>query len=191
MGTSRWSLLAVGATTVLCVVAAGTAGAGGPGPGRSMHATVKDVANRPAPASGATQPLKELQDRFDREDNPVHKAKLIQKLGDAQFDALHAAEKAEDYAVVGVTLEKYRDNIRAALEALQKEHPDAERNSNGYRQLQIHTHRGIKETEDALRSAPDEFRPPLELVRKDLMAMDDKMLRLLFPTPASAKEPKS
>jgi hypothetical protein len=135
----------------------------------------------PLPA-GSTQ-LEELQQRFDREGNAVHKAKLISKLGDAQFAALHTAETAEDYAAVGTIMEKYRDNVRAAFEALEKEHPDASRNSSGYRELQIHTRRGIREVVDALRSAPDAFRPPLELVHKDLVAMDDKMLELLFPTP--------
>jgi hypothetical protein len=136
----------------------------------------------PVPA-GSTQPLEELQQRFDREGNAVHKAKLITKLGDAQFAALHTAETAEDYVAVGTIMEKYRDNVRAAFEALEKEHPDASRNSSGYRELQIHTRRGIHEVVDALRSAPDEFKPPLELVHKDLVAMDDKMLELLFPSP--------
>jgi hypothetical protein len=141
-------------------------------------------------ARPATQPLSELQEKFDHEDNPVRKAKLIQKLGDAQFAALHAAEKADDYTTVGLTMEKYRDNVRAALDGLQKDHPDAERNSNGYRQMQMHLRRGVREVEEALLSSPEEFKPPLELVRKDLIAMDDKLLELLFPTPQSHKGQK-
>ncbi len=133
-------------------------------------------------AAGAeAQSLTEIQQKFDREENSVRKAKLIEKLGDAQFDALHAAEKAEDYNTVGVTLEKYRDNVRVALAGLKVEHPDAERRSNGYRQLQIHVHHGVREVEEALRSVPDEFKPPLQLVRADLIAMDDELLQLLFP----------
>jgi hypothetical protein len=133
-------------------------------------------------AAGAeAQSLTELQQKFDREENAVRKAKLIEKLGDAQFEALHAAEKAEDYNTVGVTLEKYRDNVRVALTRLKEEHPDAERRSNGYRQLQIHVHHGVREVEEALRFAPDEFKPPLQLVRTDLTAMDDELLQLLFP----------
>ncbi|MGA2811165.1 MAG: hypothetical protein ABSG16_07185 [Candidatus Acidiferrum sp.] len=129
----------------------------------------------------ATQSLSELQGHFDTEDNPVHKAKMMQKLADAQFDASHAAEKAEDYNTVGVTLEKYRDNIRAALTVLKKAHPDAEHKSNGYRQLQMEVHRGIREVEEALLASPEEFKPPLQLVRRDLITMNDEMLRLLFP----------
>jgi hypothetical protein len=147
----------------------------------SAIAILAAVTGTTAVARAATQSLSELQERFDHEGNAVHKAKLMRKLGDAQFDALHAAEKTEDYNTVGVTLEKYRDNVRAALAGLKKEHPDAERQSNGYRELQMHVRRGIREVEEALLSSPEEFRPPLELVRQDLIAMDDELLRLLFP----------
>jgi hypothetical protein len=98
MGPSRWCLLAFGATTTFCVAAAGIAGAGGPGEGHGARPVLKNAATHTAASGATTQPLKELQDRFDREDNSVRKAKLIQKLGDAQFEALHAAERAEDYA---------------------------------------------------------------------------------------------
>jgi hypothetical protein len=134
-----------------------------------------------------TQSVGELQEKFDHEDNAVRKAKLLQKLGDAQFEALHAAEKAEDYNAVGVTLEKYRDNVRAVLAELKKQHPDAERQSNGYRQLQMHVDRGVREVDEALLTAPEQFQPPLQLVRADLSVMDDELLRLLFPRQPNAK----
>jgi hypothetical protein len=136
----------------------------------------------------ASETLKELQEHFDHEGNAVHKAKQMQKLGEAQFAALHDAEHAEDYTAVGVILEKYRDNARAAFAALKKEHPDAERQSNGYRQLQMNVQRGIKEAEDALREAPQELQPPMQLVVKDLIAMDSEMLKLLFPSPEHHKD---
>src|SRR5271163_2326565 len=136
-------------------------------------------------AGGKTQTLAELQTKFDHEENAVHRAKLIEKLGDAQFEALHAAEKAEDYNAVGLTLEKYRDNVSVALAGLKKEHPDAERQSSGYRQLQMHLRRGIREVREALVTSPEEFKPPLELVTKDLTALDDELLRLLFPSPSA------
>ena len=138
-------------------------------------------------AGGSTPTLNELQEKFDHEEDAVRKAKLLQKLGDAQFDALHAAEKAEDYNTAGVLLEKYRDNVHAALAGLKKAHPDAERQSNGYRQLQMHVNRGIREVDDALRGAPEEFKPPLHLVRMDLTGMNDELLRLLFPRQPGAK----
>lgn len=143
----------------------------------------------------ATDTLVELQARFDRETNAVRKAKLIEKLGDAQFEEARQAGRVGDNNTLGLTLEKYRDNVRAALEALKKQHADAERHSNGYRQLQFHVRRGIREVEDALLMAPDPYKPPLEIVRRDLIAMDDELIKLLFPThpakpPASSPQPE-
>ena len=143
-----------------------------------------------AAAPAAAQSLAELQKRFDSEPNSVHKAKLLEKLGDAQFEEARRAGKAGDNDAVDFTLEKYRDNVRAAFEALRKQHTDAEKHSNGYRQLEIHVGKGIREVEEATLAAPEPYKPPLQLVRADLVAMDEGLLRLLFPhRPAEQRPP--
>jgi hypothetical protein len=125
--------------------------------------------------------LGELQSRFDSEANAVHKAKMLQKLGDAQFDEAGRAEQAGDYAAMDLMMEKYRDNVRAAAQALEKENPDAERHPNGYKQLEMHVQKGLRELDEFLLEAPEPFKPPLQLVRKDLLKTDDILLRRLFP----------
>ena len=132
-------------------------------------------------APSAISQLAGLQARFDSESNAVHKAKMVEKLGDAQFEEARRAEKAGDNSTVGLTLEKYRDNVRAALDALKKQHPNAEKQPNGYRQLEIHVRKGIRETAESLLVAPEPYKPPLQIVRLDLIAIDDELLRLLFP----------
>src|SRR5262249_11392269 len=81
----------------------------------------------PARATGITDTLEELQRRFDNETDGINKAKMLKRLGDAQFDREREAAKAGDYETVGFVMEKYRDNVRAALDAIKKAHPDAER----------------------------------------------------------------
>jgi hypothetical protein len=78
-------------------------------------------------------------------------------------------------------MEKYRDNVRAASEALEKENPDGEHHPNGYKQLEMHLQKGLRELDEFLLEAPDPYKPPLQLVRKDLLKMDDNLLRKLFP----------
>ena len=102
----------------------------------------------------AAQSLADLQGRFDRETSGVQRAKQIGKLGDAQFEEARRAGKAGDYNAVGLTLEKYRDNVRAAIDALKKQHPDAEKQSNGYRQLEIYVRKGIREVDETLLVCP-------------------------------------
>ena len=130
---------------------------------------------------GAAESLAELQARFDRETNGVHKAKLMEKLGEAQFEEARRAGKAREYDSLGLTLEKYRDNVRAAVGALKKQHPDAERQSNGYRQLEMHLRKGIRELDETILVSPEGYKPPLQIVRQDLIAMDDELLKSLFP----------
>jgi len=148
------------------------------------------------PAS-AQQTVAQLQANFDREPNSVKKAKLLVKLGDAEFESARRAGKEGDNNTVDATMEKYRDNVRAALDALKKEHVDAEKHSNGYRQIEIHVKEGIREVEDSMLAAPAPYKPPLQIVRKDLIAIDEELIRLLFPhrpadkqlSPPSEKQP--
>jgi hypothetical protein len=137
----------------------------------------------------ATDKLSELQARFDSEPSGVHKAKMIQKLGDAQFEEASRAEKSGDYSTVGLLMEKYRDNVRVASEALEKENPDGERHPNGYKQLEMHVQKGLRQIDELLLIAPPEFKPPLQLVRKDLVSFDDELLRSLFPRKHENKPP--
>ena len=140
-------------------------------------------------AAPAADEVSQLQAHFDRETNSVHKAKLLEKLGDAQMEQTRHASQANDYKTLGLVMEKYRDNARAAVDALKKDHPDAERHTSGYKQLQIHVHKVLREVDETLVVAPEEYRPPLEIVRRDLAAMDDELLNLLFPRRPDAKKP--
>ena len=132
-----------------------------------------------------------MQDRFDKEDHAGRKVKELQKLAPAQFAAATDAGNAGNYVEVGLIFEKYRDNVRAAFELLKKQVPDADKHPGDYRQLELGLRQGIREVEDTLLVVPDAVRPPLQLVRKDLLDMDDALINLLFPrhTPQSVKVP--
>jgi hypothetical protein len=139
--------------------------------------------------------LADVQARFDREPDAVHKAKLLEKLGNAQFEEARRAGKAGEHGTVGLTLEKYRDNVRAALEALKKQHPNAEKHSDGYRHLEFQVRKGIRELDETLLVAPEDYKPPLQIVRQDLNGVEEELLKLLFPRrpveqPAPAPPPE-
>jgi hypothetical protein len=149
------------------------------------------------PVVGA-QTLTDVQGRFDREPDSVHKVKLLEKLGNFQLEEARRAGKAGDHGTVGLTMEKYRDNVRAALEALKKQHPNAEKQSEGYRHLEIQVRKGIREVDETLLVAPEDYKPPLQLVRQDLNGAEEELLKLLFPrrpaerpasTPPAEKQP--
>jgi hypothetical protein len=123
----------------------------------------------------------DLQTRFEHESNSVHKAKLFEKLGDEQLAETRRASRDSDFVTVGMVMEKYRDNARGSLDALKKQHPDAERQLSGYKQLQMHIRKALRDLKEILLLAPPEVKPPLQLVQQDLANMDDELLRMLFP----------
>jgi hypothetical protein len=139
----------------------------------------------------AVDKIGDLQAHFDKETHVTGKVKALDKLTDAQFDETRKDSAAGDYVGAGLIFEKYRDNVRACLELLKKQEPDADRHPNEYRRLEMQTRRGLREIEDTLVTAPPDVRPPLELVRKDILEMDDELIRLLFPkrTPEPEKVP--
>jgi hypothetical protein len=114
---------------------------------------------------------------------------MLQRLGDAEFEEAMHAEKSGDYTAVDLLMEKYRDNVRAASKALKKQNPDGERHPEGYKQLEMHVQKGLRQVDEILLIAPAEYKPPLQLVRTDLVTLDDELLRLLFPRKHENKPP--
>src|SRR6202041_2127666 len=147
-------------------------------PASARFTEISDKAAADKSKSGVSA---ELQTRFDHETNSVHKAKLFEKLSDEQLAEVRRASQASDYNAVGTIMEKYRDNARAAVAALKKEHPSAEHQINGYKQLQIHIRRAIRDLKETVLLAPDEYKPPPHLAERDLALIDDELLQSLFP----------
>jgi hypothetical protein len=141
------------------------------------------------PAPATAQRPNDLQARFDHETNSVRKAKLFEHLGDQEFSEARHASQTRDYKAVAEIMEIYRNNARTVFNALKKEHPNAERQLSGYKQLQIHIHKGIREVDESLLVSPAEFKPPLMLVRQDLTSMDDELLVMIFPRRSLDKKP--
>jgi hypothetical protein len=129
----------------------------------------------------AADKVSELQDRFDREAHATKKVKMLDKLSEAQFEAATRAGKDGDYSSVALIFEKYRDNVQTAFELLKKQDPDADRHPNGYRQIELQVRRGLREAEETLIIVPEVVRPPMQIVRKDLLDIDNALMASLFP----------
>ena len=129
--------------------------------------------------------------RFDRETHAGSKVKILEKLGVAQFAAATSAAKAEDYSTVGLTYEKFRDNLRTAFDLLMKQEPDAERHGDTYRHLELQTRRALREVDEMMNTVPPDVRPPLQIVKQDLTNIDDKLIQLLFPRRTPEPTPSS
>jgi hypothetical protein len=149
------------------------------------------------PALRAEDKVKQWQEQFDREPRATGKVHLLSKLGPAQFAEAIREGQENNFSRVALTFEKFGSNVRTAFELLKKQEPDADRHSSGYRQLELLVRRGIREVEETIIAVPEDLRPPLQIVRDDLVATDDELIHKLFPRrtkepepPASSKEEK-
>jgi hypothetical protein len=137
--------------------------------------------------AAAADKVSDLQTHFDQESHAGAKIKILEKLGEAQSVAASHAQKENNFVAIAFIFEKYRDNVRAALDLLKKQEPNADKHSDGYRHLELQVRRGIREVEEIIIIVPQEVRPPLEIVREDLIHIDDELIHLLFPPPAKTK----
>lgn len=136
----------------------------------------------------AGETLEELRGVFERETDPVRRAKLVEKLGNAQFDAAARAIREENYLQAGQLVEEYRDAVRKAHEGLKASGRVAGKDHAGFKQLEIHLRKSIRKLEQMITYLPVNWRPPFELRRNELEAADKELLEALFPRRPGAKE---
>ncbi len=133
-----------------------------------------------APVSGQDR-ITELHTQFERENEPVRKAKALTKLGDAQFELLRKETDTGEYTEARRTIQDYRDEVRSTLGALKASGVDAERKPGGFKQLQIHLRKSLRELDQTILTLPADQREPFETIRTELAGMEKELIDLLFP----------
>ncbi len=133
------------------------------------------------PAARAQDRIAELQAQFNRETEPVRKAKILPKLGDAQFDIVRRATDAGDYAQALRILGDYRNEVKTTVAALKDTGVDAERKPAGFKQLEIHLRKTLRKLEQTILALPDDQRPPFQDIRQELASIEKELIDRLFP----------
>jgi hypothetical protein len=128
--------------------------------------------------------------RFDQETNPVRKAKDFQKLSYDQMAQVGREVSREDYDAALQTLTNYRDESRNAFDGLRGTGVDAEKHSEGFRQLENSLRKAIWQMERTLPGIPDDHRAAFRSLVDDLVAMQTQLVHLLFPREPGAEKPK-
>ncbi len=138
----------------------------------------------PGEASSLIQDPKKIaerRERFARETDPVQKARRFPPLGEELMKLVHEQVRAEQYEAALRTLEEYYELARTAFTGLENSGRNAERQSSGFRQLQIHLRRSLRDLEQTITALPVPQREPFEAVREQLEQMNQRLLEMLFP----------
>jgi len=125
--------------------------------------------------------LKELQEHFDRANHAGAKIKDLQKLGALEFDCGHASQQGGRLCCRGPDLRKVPGQRTAGFRASEETgagcgSPSGRIPAAGAGSAARHPRGG-----GYMLAVPEEVAPPLEIVRKDLIDMDDALIHSLFP----------
>jgi hypothetical protein len=119
--------------------------------------------------------------KFEHEADPVHKAKLLLPLGESEFKDAESA-LANDKAVEALDiLKKYLDEAQSCQKALEEKFPDAEKHSNGYKQLQISLRGSLRRLDAMIVGLNEDDRKPFVEIRGQLDEIDRHLIHILFP----------
>ncbi|HEY0703834.1 MAG TPA: hypothetical protein VGD60_13790 [Candidatus Acidoferrales bacterium] len=125
--------------------------------------------------------LAELRARFSKEPDPVHRAKLLGPLADAEFHAIQdfvAAGNPNDAAPLA---SEAADEAEQTLKALDARGKDPEKHPEGYKHLEISVRGSLRRIENVIVELSADDQTPFLTVRKRLEDIEHQLLRDLFP----------
>jgi hypothetical protein len=143
-----------------------------------------------AGAVAAQHGLEDDLARYQHEPDPVHKARILAKMGDEQVElARKQLKEGQDEASLH-TLELYRDEVHDTVKALNGMAVDAERKPAGFKELQISLRETIRRIDDLIFGLEVDKRQFFRPVRNDLSADQNVLIDELFPRRPDHGSPK-
>jgi hypothetical protein len=131
----------------------------------------------------------ELRSEFAKESNAFRKAKLMPRLGEAEFREIADAIAAGRLPDAQAGLERYRAEAEACQKGLDGMGIDAEKHPAGFKQLQISLWESIRRLNHLLEGLTSDEQAPFLAVAKDLEQMDRHVFYELFPRQPDGSTP--
>lgn len=137
----------------------------------------------------------ELRARFSAETDPVHKAKLLTKLSDSEFREIQDLIGAGNLTEASPIASQLADEAESAAKALDARAKDAEKHSEGYKQLEMSVRGSLRRMDSILIELSGDDQKPFLAVRNRLDVLEKQLIRELFPhrpdEPPAQPAPKS
>jgi hypothetical protein len=131
--------------------------------------------------------MQDYKDKYERENDPVRKAKALGNYGDAQVQRFVREAGAENFEAASALLTAYRNEVRFVFDALKATGNDAEKKSDGFRELEFHLRRTLWQIDRNLPTVPIEHREALQEMHDELGRIHNDLIHLLFPRESGKK----
>jgi hypothetical protein len=139
------------------------------------------------PAQQPQDRMQEYKDKYEKENDPVRKAKALGNYGDAQTRHFVREASAENFDAATALLTAYRNEVRSVFDALKATGVDAEKKSDGFKELEFHLRRTLWQIDRTLPAVPIERRETLQEMHDELGRIHTELIHLLFPREAGKK----
>jgi hypothetical protein len=126
--------------------------------------------------------IAKLHKKYEDARDPVHRAKALVALGEAQVRDAGARLAAHDYPDAVAELQHYREEVVAVRKELAATGVDPERKPAGFRELQLSVRENLTRIEDIALAASANQQMTFVEVHEQLGQENDKLLTELFPT---------
>ena len=131
--------------------------------------------------------LSEYKEKYERETDPIRKAKALGNYGDAQIQHFVRDAGAENFAAASASLAAYRDEVRIVFDALKATGNDPEKKADGFKELEFHLRKTLWLVDRSLPVIPFERRASFQEMRDDLGRIHNDLIHVLFPREAGKK----
>lgn len=144
-----------------------------------------------APPPSTQDDIMRRRQEYDRERDPVNKAKRLPRLGEAHIAAARRAIREDNIPLAITLLQEHRDLIDSTRQALLAAIPNPEKKPSGFKQVEIHVRKSLSQMADIIAETPASERAPFEAIRADLDRLNRQLIRDLFPRQPGAAPPRS
>ena len=133
-------------------------------------------------AAAAQETRARYEAQYQLEHDPVARAKILAKLGRFEIDQARSDLKSNKEEESLADLERYRDQVESAVQALSSTGVNAEQHPSGFKELQISLRETLRHIDELILQLPLDKRPWFQAVRSDLAKSQNALIEALFPT---------
>lgn len=113
--------------------------------------------------------------------DPITRARAFPRYGETLIRQAREAARNSEYEKTEKILTEYRDAVKQLHEDLRQRVSNPEKKPNGFKQLQIHVRRTLKELDDIVAAIPANLHPPFKFLQKEIEKVDRALIEDLFP----------
>jgi hypothetical protein len=140
-----------------------------------------------AKAQQSQDRMQEFKDKYEKENDPIRKAKALGNYGDAQIQHFVREAAAENLEAASALLTAYKNEVRFVFDALKAMGNDAEKKPDGFKELEFHLRKSLWQIDRTLPTVPIDHRESFQLIHDELGRIHTELIHLLFPREAGKK----